>query len=565
MNRLKRVSWITWRIYWFALPINISVLAFSVDHELTSIKIIGTWGLVAALSHFALIPFIYIGTRLSNEYENWKFDSFYLIVLGVIRGIVISYFAKVFSLNMVVSDAYKIFNSAIGLPMWFFLLATFVESKTVYQTEFKSLFFKAIEKERSESARKRLMPDSVSESDESLVRLQYLMDSMQSELSNIIEKTGIINQYSNQALQIENMIHERIKSTSKEIWQESDISIPKIPFLTLVNISLLKSKLRIVPVVLLSIPYLFVGLYATTDYSTSFFQCFAIALIDLVPYKIFEFLHSRNLLSRFSANLSTFISIPIIFFLFQEYLAPESFSLTTENSKFVSFNVFLMISFPLLVLVFNSSDLVSSQRSEILEFLRLRISGEPVLQIIKDNLRSEKNKEIAEYLHGEVQAGLTASSMLLQRAAAEGDEDLAQEALERAAGLLSQDHQNISYTRLATPEVRLQKIVEAWKGIAEISINIPERKLIGDTCFRNSVSLIEEAITNAVRHGKANNINVSGVIVNQSFIISIIYPGIPFQRGSGGLGSKLMNSFSEDWQVQYNGSINTLTISVPNI
>ena len=56
MNRLKRVSWITWRIYWFALPINISVLAFSVDHELTSIKIIGTWGLVAALSHFALIP-----------------------------------------------------------------------------------------------------------------------------------------------------------------------------------------------------------------------------------------------------------------------------------------------------------------------------------------------------------------------------------------------------------------------------------------------------------------------------------------------------------------------------
>lgn len=565
MNRLKRVSWITWRIYWFALPINISVLAFSVDHELTSIKIIGTWGLVAALSHFALIPFIYIGTRLSNEYENWKFDSFYLIVLGVIRGIAISYLAKVFSLTMVVSDAYKIFNSAIGLPMWFFLIATFVESKRVHQTEFKSLFFKAIEKERSESARKRLMPDSVSESDESLVRLQYLMDSMQSELNNIIEKTGIINQFSNQALQIENMIHERIKSTSKEIWQESDVSIPKIPFLTLVNISLLKSKLRIVPVVLLSIPYLFIGLHATTDYPTSFFQCFAIALIDLVPYKIFEFLHSRKLLSRFSANLSTFISIPIIFFLFQEYIAPESFSLTSENSKFISFNIFLMISFPLLVLVFNSSDLLRSQRSEILEFLRLRISGEPVLQLIKDNLKSEKNKEIAEYLHGEVQAGLTASSMLLQRAAAEGDEELAQEALERAAGLLSQDHQSISYTRLATPEVRVQKIIDSWKGIADISINMPDRKLIGDTCFRNSVSIIEEAITNAIRHGSANNVNVSGALVKDNLIISIIYAGNPFKKGVNGLGFKLLDNLSDEWQMRTDGTLNTLTISLPNI
>ena len=565
MNLLKRVSWITWRIYWFALPINIFVLAFSVDHELTNIKIIGTWGFIAVLSHFVLLPFIYIGTVLSNEYENWKFDSFYLILLGIIRGIAISYFAKVFSLTMVVSDAYKIFNSAIGLPLWFFLLATFVESKRVYQSEFKSLFFQAIEKERSESARKRLMPESVSESDESIVRLQFLMDGMQTELKKIIEKTGIIHLYSNQALEIENMIHNRIKTTSKNIWQESDISIPKIPFLTLVNISLLKSKLRIIPVVLLSIPYLFVGLHATTDYSTSFFQCIAIALIDLVPYKIFEFLHSRKMLSRMNANLSTFISIPIIFFTFQEYVVPESLSLTSDISKFISFNMFLIISFPLLVFVFNSSDLLKSQRSEILEFLRFRISGEPVLQLIQDNLKSEKNKEIAEYLHGEVQAGLTASSMLLQRAAAEGDEELAQEALERAAGLLSQDHQSISYTRLATPEVRLQKIIDSWRGIADITINIPARKLIGDTSFRNSVSIIEEAITNAIRHGKANNVNVSGALVKDNLIISIIYAGNPFKKGANGLGLKLLDNLSDEWQIRTDGTLNTLTISLPNI
>lgn len=565
MNRLKRVSWITWRIYFLALPINIFVLAFSVDHEVSNVKTIASWGLIAMLSHFAIIPFVYIGIVLSKEYQTWIFDLIYLVILGIIRGIAITEFAHLFSLPLIVSDAYKIFNSAIGLPLWFYLLATFVESKRLYQVEFKTLFFKAIEKERHDSKRKRIMPDSVSESDESIARLQYLMDSMHSELKNIVNKTGIINKFSNQAQDIEQLIQEKIKTTSKELWNKSEITIPTIPFLSLVEISLLKTRLRIIPVIALSLPYLFVGLHATSNYKTTIFQCLLIALIDLIPYLSFEYLHERKIISRKIANLAALISIPLIFYFSQEFIVPESMSLTSDNSKFLSFNIFLNISFPLLVLVFNSSEILKNQRSEILEFLRLRISDEPTEKLILENLSNEKNKEIAEYLHGEIQAGLTASSMLLHRAAAEGDEEMAQEALERAAGLLSQDHQNISYTRLATPEIRLQKIVDAWKGIADLNINLPDRSKMGDTCFRNTVALIEETIANAIRHGKATNINVNGLLVNDHLFLTVVYPGLPFLKGSSGLGLKLMNKYSEDWQIRTDGSVNTLTITVANI
>jgi len=178
--------------------------------------------------------------------------------------------------------------------------------------------------------------------------------------------------------------------------------------------------------------------------------------------------------------------------------------------------------------------------------------------------KSVRNADIAQYLHGEIQAGLTASSLLLQQAAKSGDSDLANEALERAAGLLSQDHTNISYTRMAKPEVKLEKIIAGWKGIADISISLPPSVQLDETVMRNAVALIEEAIANSIRHAHATQIQVSGILKEDLLTINIISNGDSMVKGKAGLGTKLFNDLASEWNYASESGQNRLTFVLVN-
>jgi signal transduction histidine kinase len=177
---------------------------------------------------------------------------------------------------------------------------------------------------------------------------------------------------------------------------------------------------------------------------------------------------------------------------------------------------------------------------------------------------SIRNSEIAEYLHGEVQAGLTASSLLLQQAAQSGDSDLANEALQRAAGLLSQDHSNIAYTRMAKPEIRIAKIIAGWKGIADISILLPPTAQIDKVVLRNSVTLIEEAIANSIRHAHATEIRVSSILKQDFFTLNIISNGDSMVKGKAGLGTKLFDDLTSEWSYTTESGQNRLTFVLVN-
>jgi signal transduction histidine kinase len=217
-----------------------------------------------------------------------------------------------------------------------------------------------------------------------------------------------------------------------------------------------------------------------------------------------------------------------------------------------------------MLLAFNSYKVIKEQRNEVIASLERHLSGEKYSGSLNAGRKSARNADIAQYLHGEIQAGLTASSLLLQQAAQSGDSDLANEALERAAGLLSQDHTNISYTRMAKPEVKLQKIIAGWKGIADISISLPPSVQLEETALRNTVALIEEAIANSIRHAHATQIQVSGILKEDLLTINIISNGDSMAKGKAGLGTKLFNDLASEWSYASESGQNRLTFILVN-
>ena len=564
MNSLNRNSWITWRIYLLALPVNIAVLMTSVDHQIVSVKQVLGWGLIALITHIAIAPLVAAGIVISRDLRNWKFDLFYLVLIGAGRGEVITLMAQKFKYELEVSSTYKIFNSMLGVPLWFILIAVSVESRRSYQNEFKSLFIKAMDLQREQSKRAKLMPDSVSDSEELIVRLQYLTNSLAADIQNIVARKGNLSDYSQQVNRIQSLIDENIKPASSDLWNRSELNSPKIPLKTLLEISLFRRPLRIIPVVLLSLPYLFVGLHATTNYPTTFFQCIITGAIDIGAFLVLEGFYKASILNRFQTNLTILISIPVLSFIIQEFFVPAKYEITLDPAKFWIYQIFLSVTFTILVYIVKSYKVVNSDRSDILIELREHLNEDKYAKLMKNNIKNQDQNEFAEFLHGEIQAGLTASSLLLQQAASAGDSDLAQEALERAAGLLSQDHTSLYYTRMATPDQRLQKIIEGWKGIAEISINIPNKDLLEPSALRNTATLIEEAITNAIRHAKSSQISVTGFIQDGYLSVSIVSDGDQFTKGKSGLGTKIFNDLTQEWKSTRDGSLNNLTFRIAN-
>jgi signal transduction histidine kinase len=288
-----------------------------------------------------------------------------------------------------------------------------------------------------------------------------------------------------------------------------------------------------------------------------------VATADLLIFGFAELVFYLKLLNRFKTNLMLLI-VTVISPLLLQLNLPEQYRFTDNLVGILMYQGFLSVTYIALLLAFNSYKVINEQRTEVIASLERHLSGEKYSGSLSAGRKTARNADIAQYLHGEVQAGLTASSLLLQQAAKSGDSDLANEALERAAGLLSQDHTNISYTRMATPEVKLEKIIAGWAGIAEISISLPPSVQLDETVLRNAVALIEEAIANSIRHSHATEIKVSSILKQELLTINIISNGDSMVKGKAGLGTKLFNDLSSEWNYASESGQNRLTFVLVN-
>ena len=561
---MKRTSWVTWRIFFVTIPIDIIVLILAADHHLESWNDVLTWGGVALIAHLSLIPLVTVGVTQSQNWRSWKFDLAYLFLLGACRGVVINLCVSWFDLHQTVSDAYKIFNSMVATPQWFVAVAIFIESKREYQQTFRELFAKAMRKEQETHQRRDLLPTGKSSADETIARLQFITSNLANDIQKLLDRPNELNDYSIEAKRIQHLIDDDIRPASAELWKANKVNTPKISFKTLVTIALLETRLRVFLVVSISVPYLFVGLNGAFGFKVAAFQSAFVLLFDIAIFGFVELMNKLRLTNRAQSNLML-LGMSFIFpFIIQFAYLPEELSVSTIKSVIFFYQLLLSTTYLALLVTVNGYALINRHRKDVIASLEKHILGDKYNMSLTQGGEAQRNAEIATYLHGEIQAGLTASSLLLQQAAQSGDSDLAQEALERASGLLNQDLTNISFTRMAAPDKKIEKIVEAWKGIADISVTLPAFNLLNEDVLRNSVRLIEEAIANSIRHAKATDIKVVGVLKEDLLTLSVISNGNPMTKGKAGLGTKMFNDLSTEWSYAAESGHNRLTFTLVN-
>ena len=252
--------------------------------------------------------------------------------------------------------------------------------------------------------------------------------------------------------------------------------------------------------------------------------CFAISIAVFLVVKI------GNLITGTFRNLWSFVLVSTIAPTVTSALLLSLFQIVLSEpmviyiaSAFLFGNTSVLYSMALIA--FNSA---KSNTAEIKD-LTQQLDGESLAVLNK------KRKELANQLHGEVQSRLM-SLVLRQEAGQKIDRAVAIEELSQISKLLEQGSPEV-----ASLEQSVQKTVNKWQGFAEITVTDLETDkdpvVLGE--------LIDEAVSNAFRHGKANEVVIS-LKDNQ---LTVIDNGIGPTKGKPGIGSQLLNSASREWEL----------------
>jgi signal transduction histidine kinase len=558
---VKRTPWLSWRLYFLTIPVNLVVLLLSSDHASTGSNDFFNWAILSFIAHGSIAPVFAIALFFTKKVNSWKVDLFALIMLGAVRGVAIDLGIEILDLEPKVSALYKVFNSAISLPLWFIGIAVFVESRRQYQREFQAIFLRHIRDQQTAKGSQNQGLNG-NPAGESIRDLQSATSELASEIEKVLDLPKTQVNYSKQKNKIQDLINRELRPASTKLWNGFTLSAPKLSTSTLMRISLLEQKLKVISAALFFSPYILIGLNGSQGLKFAVVEALLATFLNIFIFLICETFFKLGVFDRKTTNIAilglSFI-LPLITILL---ILPANLFWTDSIATAVFYQLFISSCHILFLLGFNLYRLLGRQRSIVLADFERIIQGKELSPVSNHDLAAAGDVDLARYLHGELQAGLIASSLLLERASKTGDTDLARQALRNAVDILSQDHAQTSQSRVSSPQVRLEKISSGWRGIANVSINLDWLDGLETSTQNNVIVLIDEGVSNAIRHAKASKISVSGSCLGADLIMEIQSDGSGMKENAPGLGTKLFTELATNWEYSRLGEKNILRFTI---
>jgi signal transduction histidine kinase len=512
------------------------------------------------VAHGSIAPVVALALFFTSKFQSWKTELVTLVLLGIVRGMAINVGFEILNIEPQVSALYKVFNSAISLPLWFIGIAVFVESRRQFQKEFEAIFLRSVRKEQTSEDMQNLNP--VADDGELIQHLQAVASGLAYEIEGVLSQPASQVDYAKQTSKIQDLINSELRPASTKLWNGSTLSAPKLSIPTLVRISLLDQKLKVFTASLLFAPYIFIGLNGTLGWRLAAIETLLATSLNILVFLVCEALFKNGLLNRRFTNVATMGLSYVIPFMAIVFLLPSSMFLTDSLATIFFYQLFLTASHILILLGLNLYKLLGQQRAAVLQSFEQIIEGGEVLPISSDDLNAVRDIDLARYLHGELQAGLIATSLLLQRASNTGDTELARHALRSAANILRQDHARVSQAKISSPQARLEKISAGWRGIAEVRIDLNWIDSLDTSSLNDVIALIDEGVSNAIRHAKATVISVSGTCAEGVVHLEIRSDGSGMTGQTPGLGTKLFNELTSSFAYSKQGDSNLLKFTV---
>ena len=221
------------------------------------------------------------------------------------------------------------------------------------------------------------------------------------------------------------------------------------------------------------------------------------------------------------------------------------------DQQFFGVNVTIAIWIPLLTITCGLIDTSLKQRKEILNELQDRIDKSRVRTISEENETVRLSSDMAKYLHGNLQSRLMASAFAIEMAGNAHDSQALIAEIEKARQSVSTPFDQLISHEMAPITNELSNLMVMWDGILTTQVEFTGSQndvSIIDT--RNIIHVVEEAFSNALRHGLATDATIVLKSSATEISLAVIDNGIGPRAGDPGLGSSLFNSIAgSNWSL----------------
>jgi len=212
------------------------------------------------------------------------------------------------------------------------------------------------------------------------------------------------------------------------------------------------------------------------------------------------------------------------------------------------------------ILMTSSIGSIRSHRDDVARTFRADIDREAVQVMTTSRQSAQLARESARILHGTVQTRLIACAVAIEQAAESQDTKAYQVALHEAQRILRVPMQSDDRAETTVAE-EVQRKVGLWEGLCSIHVDLdPRIAATSGRLARDVGRVVEEGLSNAIRHGGAKEIAVRvtggqpGGGLGGDVVVVVEDNGSGPGSGNAGLGSSLLDSVSQTWELKATGS-----------
>ena len=545
------------------VPVGILGVAIVIPVEKVTASQRFDWFLVGVIAQGVLAVAILIFNKIYFRFiKGAKFSVAYiffaLFTSGALRGIAIGQAAPIFDLADPTAPTVRAINSGITVIIWMGIIGLMLEAQSSYVREYQDLYqrFLMLKSGRLPDGR-ALNSGRLSEIAEQVAQMT---SPVRTKLAKLSEGSFTDAQVREAVADLQQVVKEQIRPLSHRLWFDRTSHLLKFKLSNLLLDAFKTDETPILFFTALTTFSIFVG----TTVSMGINKGAVISLIfGMTIYMLFTL---EKLLLKIEIIKSKFIhpifliliaTVPLllthVYFNFSEIAYWGLFS-----NVGVAGSVFLTAIFTTML----SQSLID--RAKIIDILTAQITSGYVEEHLQAIARMTEDSEIASYLHSSLQSELTAVALKLDQAAKSGNRDEVKGIIQYAQIVIERDLTVNFHAGEHSPLERINALLDAWRGIADIKIDLQKIELCETQVLTDISQVIEEAVSDAVRFGNANLISISGDASPDHYYFKVTDNGKSKPQGGSGLGTILLDEIAPNlWRREFALEGTNLEVWIP--
>lgn len=480
--------------------------------------------------------------------ERWiGFPLIMVALAGTARGAVLHGVIRASGLEDNLPITAAMISSAIFTSVYFVTISTFVEVVLQRRQRFNHIFQNAQTLLASRSREFiKTNPEETYEATLSYLRSEISTRGMAKEELDSAKLLEV-------SRQIQTLINEVLRPLSHRLWVNAMGQLRHKNFLTVLNDSI--AELDFDPKYFLLYQY-FIGGYGISlviGLWNSFVVSSIATLISALLIASYFTLRERGFMDRFSLG---------VLFLVLEGFLPTFIPILALNP----INVMAMIisaliitpSLPIFIMVVSTYRLIRLDRDIAIE----------AAQTVENRIRSEVDVRrdemhqihLAQFLHNSLQSELYGITKRMEFISLNGDAEGKREVLSSLDQALTRGYDQVKVSEI-DGAARIENLQNSWRGISEITVTgMEDLQGYKDLLLKTS-QIVEELITNSIRYGEANRIDIHLARSARGVKIQLTHNGRDYVRKKSGLGSLLLEKYA-DLDIQAKNSKSGVEISL---